>query len=232
MAGVLSEHDRAVITDIARSIEPEAVIGVDHDLRPALAAGVGSAEGIVLIAGTGSSCYGRTRNGSSWRAGGWGHLLDDNGGGYRLGLDALIAITRAADGRGPETTLHSLLTILGITEIDAILHSVHQVLTRSDIAGLAPRVIEAAVNGDPVAEGILAHGASELALMARAVHDALVWENPPPPIVASGSLFRNDHYRGAIEAALDKQIPESRIVQTKVAPVVAAARLALEKFEE
>lgn len=60
MAGVVSEKDRAVIHAIARelSLAADGNIDIDHDCRIALAGGLSGRPGIVLIAGTGSSCYG------------------------------------------------------------------------------------------------------------------------------------------------------------------------------
>ena len=45
-----------------------------------------------------------TRSGRAARAGGWGYVLGDEGSGYWLGRQALRAVMRAADGRGPATT--------------------------------------------------------------------------------------------------------------------------------
>ena len=38
-------------------------------------------KGIILIAGTGSVCYGMDGMGGEARAGGWGYLIDDEGSG-------------------------------------------------------------------------------------------------------------------------------------------------------
>jgi len=43
------------------------------------------------------------------RAGGWGHLLGDEGSGFATGLAALRAVVRADDGRAAQTALTSLI---------------------------------------------------------------------------------------------------------------------------
>ncbi|MEO7003328.1 MAG: BadF/BadG/BcrA/BcrD ATPase family protein [Ktedonobacterales bacterium] len=55
--------------------------------------------GVALVAGTGSIALGRNAQGRFARAGGWGHLLGDEGSGYDIGRQALQAVVRAADGR-------------------------------------------------------------------------------------------------------------------------------------
>ncbi len=57
---------------------------VNSDAKAALVAGLGKAEGIVLIAGTGSIAYGINGQGNVVRAGGWGHLASDEGSGYAI----------------------------------------------------------------------------------------------------------------------------------------------------
>ncbi len=96
MAGVVSEPDRDLIREIVLGlrISDSKFIGIDHDIRIALSGGLGNQPGIVLIVGTGCSCYGRTQVGDSVRVGGWGHLLDDGGSSYFLGLEALKAVVR------------------------------------------------------------------------------------------------------------------------------------------
>lgn len=72
MASVVGDKDRSIIRKLVESYEfihPKH-IGVDHDIRISLAGGLGGQEGIALIVGTGSSCYGRRANGRDWRAGG------------------------------------------------------------------------------------------------------------------------------------------------------------------
>jgi N-acetylglucosamine kinase-like BadF-type ATPase len=87
-----------------------------HDGRLLLAA-AGVEEGIALVAGTGSSAYGRVRTGAEVTVGGWGHLLGDEGSGYDIARAAMRAATRAIDGRGPETALvPALLRMTGAAD--------------------------------------------------------------------------------------------------------------------
>lgn len=76
------------------------------DQQTALYGALGGPGGIVLIAGTGSICYGQSTDGREARSGGWGSLMDDEGGGFALGRDALAAVVRAEDGRIAPTVLH------------------------------------------------------------------------------------------------------------------------------
>lgn len=226
MAGVLAAADRGIVLDIAERQNLAAHIEVDHDLRPALAGGLDGAEGIVLIAGTGSSCYGRRSDGGSWRAGGWGHLLDDAGGAYRVAVDGLSAAVRAIDGRGADTLLAStLLQELGIDDPDAILHIVHNQLDRTAIAALAPLVLAAADSGDDVAAGILEHAAEELALMVGTVHRRLMF-NTATPVVTIGGLFNDARFRDRVAHALQRRLPDVRLVAPKHPPVIGACLLA------
>ena len=63
---------------------------VVNDALIALVAGAGDAPGIVIIAGTGSIVYGRNARGEAARAGGWGHMIGDEGSGYWIGREALV----------------------------------------------------------------------------------------------------------------------------------------------
>jgi glucosamine kinase len=142
MAGVVSDDDRATIRQIAEQLRlaPPDRIGVDHDIRIALAGGLAGQPGIALIVGTGSSCYGRTADGRSWRAGGWGHLLDDFASGYYLGLQAMVAAVRAADGRSPQTRLLPLvMESLGLRDINELMRRLYyEGMSRAAIAALGP----------------------------------------------------------------------------------------------
>src|SRR5579872_3801360 len=105
IAGVDREDEARVVRAIMRRIGYKSRTLVVNDALIALVAGVGEAPGIVVIAGTGSIAYGRNAAGEAARAGGWGHMIGDEGSGYWIGREALAAVMRAGDGRGPETAL-------------------------------------------------------------------------------------------------------------------------------
>ncbi|HEX9069183.1 MAG TPA: BadF/BadG/BcrA/BcrD ATPase family protein, partial [Ktedonobacterales bacterium] len=104
--------------------------------------------GIALIAGTGSIALGRDSAGATARAGGWGHTLGDEGSGYAIGRQALQAVTRAADGRGPHTALSErILAHWGLAHPEELFARVYPTIEKGDIAQLAPFVLEAAHEG-------------------------------------------------------------------------------------
>ncbi len=231
MAGVVSATDRATIIRMVTDAQLAApgVVTVDHDIRIAHAGGLGGGEGIVLIAGTGSSSYGRTRDGRHHRTG-WGFLLDDRGSGYFLGLQAMIATVMEADGRGGQTSLSGTVrSLFGISDIDDILRAVyHAGVPVAQIASLAPAVIVAGESGDAVAINILATGARELARMVETVARALGFTGRPFPVTMVGGLVdRPGFYRRLVVDALHDLLPGGTIVEPALPPVAGAVILAL-----
>lgn len=231
MAGVVSKTDRQLITQLAHDLNlaTDACIKVDHDCRIALAGGLSGRPGIVLIAGTGSSCYGRTADGRHWRTGGWGSLISDEGSGFWLGRSALIAVARDLDRRSTATVLTKpLLDYLGIAEPEQLLHRIYvQGLSRQEIAALAPMVLEAASNSDPVAIDLIKTGCRELAICVRAVRDQLGF-GASTELVLAGGLFRSDLYRGVLAEEVYSLVPSIKIVLPEHSPAHGAGLLALE----
>ena len=104
-AGVDNDSQARVVYNILKSFGFECECKVVNDsLLPLYAHGV-SNQGVVLISGTGSIACGVDSEGNSCRVGGWGHLLDDGGSGYWVGIKALRHAFMAYDGRAGDTVL-------------------------------------------------------------------------------------------------------------------------------
>ena len=96
LAGCGTEEDRRSLALICKHIWPNARIVTGSDRDSGLAAALDHGDGIVVNAGSGSSVTGR-RGDRIERAGGWGHILGDTGGGYFLSIKALRLILREYD---------------------------------------------------------------------------------------------------------------------------------------
>ena len=166
---------------------------VVHDAQIILRAGAPQGPGIALISGTGSFAYGRTLSGHSARAGGWGHLLGDEGSGYAIGLSALRAIARATDGRDSDTRLTpSLLAHLGLRSPWELIPALHKDReARHRIASLAPLVLAAAGDGDLVAQHIQAQAAEDLGGLVVAVARTLAFAHEAYHLAFSGGLLQH-----------------------------------------
>lgn len=232
MAAAASDETRQRWRELAHRLglaAAPAAIGVDHDIRIALAGGLAGRPGIALIAGTGSSCYGRTAAGATWQAGGWGSILDDGGGGYWLGLRAVGAAIRGDDGRGPATALRErILDRLHVSNLREIVTRLHDgTLVRHELARLAEDVMACAAAGDAPAQELLARGAGELATMVRAVAHKL-FPAAAPEVVLAGSTANAAAYAPVIRASVAHEVPAARVVPAELAPVAGATLLALE----
>ena len=65
-------------------------------------------DGISIVAGTGSICYGE-RNGAAARSGGWGELFSDEGSAYWIACRGLNLFSRMSDGREARGALYDLV---------------------------------------------------------------------------------------------------------------------------
>lgn len=233
MAGVTSAEDHRIIREISRVLAaaPDDAVSIHHDIRIALAGALAGRPGLVLITGTGSACYGMNPNGEDWRSGGWGEMLADEGSGYWLGRRAMQAAVRAADGRGqPTRLLDELMATLKLPHINDIMHRVYHIgMSRAEIAGLAPLVIDAARAGDAAARAILAEGVDELALTVEAAAHKLRMDAPEISMVGGLQQVR-DVFAEPLEHALRERIPGCKITPPAYEPVFGACLLALQQL--
>jgi len=230
IAGVDRAEDAAIIRSIMRRIGNKAPVLVVNDALIALEAGAGDGPGIVLIAGTGSICYGRNDRGQAARAGGWGYILADEGSGWWMGQRAIQAVMRQADGRGPATSLTPrVFAHFGVTDAAMLVHEVYYHDTRRRlIAGLGPAVQASVDEGDAVARQIVAEAAGELALAARSVAEKLEMRGVQFPLVLSGGAFR---VVTSLLADLTRRVadvvPRAHPRLLEVEPAMGAVRLAV-----
>ena len=162
-------------------------------------------EGIVLIAGTGSVCFG----GRQQLTGGGGHLIDDEGSGYAIGRDICTAVMKAQDGRSGPTVLSQLLRDQqGIScRADLMTFVYHPDTGKQGIAALAPLLTEACNRGDEAALAIADKAAENLAEMVSAVVRRL--DMPRGPLAFSGSILaKQPHIMEKICKILDRNWPD------------------------
>jgi N-acetylglucosamine kinase-like BadF-type ATPase len=213
-----------------RRIGHKSRVLVVNDALIALVAGARDAPGIVIIAGTGSIVYGRNADGEAARAGGWGHIIGDEGSGYWIGREALAAVMRAADGRGPATGLTAeVKSHFGVSDESRLPRIVYdRELPRMNVAALGPIVQHAAEHGDAVATRILERGAEELAQGALSVVTRLEMRGDAFTFYLAGGVFRvvpwvaREMRRRLVEVA-----PRCQVQSLEEEPAVGAVWLAL-----
>ena len=142
---------------------------VVNDVVGAWATATGAGEGVAVISGTGSNVFG-VGPGGSWRAGGWGHVLGDEGSIW-LGVQSIKAALRDREASGPATALSdALVSFFGKDSVEAVASSVYTTpLTKGEIAAFAVQAAHIAAAGDEVARELYARGARELGEQVAAV---------------------------------------------------------------
>ena len=227
LAGCGTEEDRQSLVLICRDIWPNAKIVTGSDRDSGLAAALDHGDGIVVNAGSGSSVTGR-RGDRIERAGGWGHILGDTGGGYFLSIEALRLILREYDlHRGEMQFTAKILHALSLNNLDELVRWA-QTADKMEIAMLAPVVFEAAAGGDARVNEIVEEGARVLCEYTEALASRL--HLLAPKVVLMGGLFHRDSiYTHAFRRRLKKNLPDARVTVAERPPEFGAAWLAAEK---
>jgi N-acetylglucosamine kinase-like BadF-type ATPase len=230
MAGVDRDDEARVVRGIMRRIGFKSRTLVVNDALIALVAGAGDAPGVVIIAGTGAIVYGRNADGVAARAGGWGHMIGDEGSGYWIGREALAAVMRAADGRGPATRLTAdILEHFEINDVSRLPRIVYdRDQPRTAVAALGPLVQQVSDQGDAVAARILERAAEELVLAAGSVTTRLEMRGDAFTFLLAGSIFRVVPWLTAeVSRRLIEVAPRSHVEVLTNEPAIGAVRLAI-----
>ncbi len=202
---------------------------VVNDALPVLAAGSPDGWGVVLVCGTGSFCFGQSRDGRCTRAGGWGYLFSDEGSGYAIAVAGLRAAAKAEDGRGPTTELlPAFLRRLSLNKSAELIPAVYRMADNSTaIASLAQVVTATAAKQDAVAEQIVMDAAGELAAMVAAVARKLDFASESFPLVLSGGVLLGfEGLRDRLQARLGSLRLRPNPLASVRDPVAGAIKLA------
>jgi len=228
MAGVDRPAERELLHGVFRRLGIRGEIRIVNDALIALVAGAPEGLGIVVAAGTGSIAYGVDATGATARSGGWGYLLGDEGSAFWLGHAAVRLGIRAADGRGPETSLlQRIAQTLELEIPDGLVTWFYdQDLSRNRVASLASLVEETAAAGDEAAESLLEQAAQHLASAGRAVARQLSFEGPYPLVLSGGAFRACPSLYARLEGRLD--LPQAQVVRLDRPPAHGAVTLALE----
>lgn len=221
-AGADTAADRKVLQQMVGRRFPDAMVCAVHDARLVLAAAELD-HGIVLVAGTGSVAWARSRDGREARAGGWGYLLGDGGSGYALALDAVRHALGEHDRRVPLGALsREVLAYTGIDDAETLLPYVYANQDRSYWATLANNVLDLAESGDDAAAGI--RRAAVAALIDQVATVSRVCGTTGPVVLAGGLLV----HRPELSAAVTDGLAAAGIGQVRTldrAPAMGAVRL-------
>ncbi len=198
MSGIWADREKRWYTDDVTAAW-EHYIGADvprvavmSDVELVQLAALGAKAGVVMIAGTGVMAVGVTPAGQRIRVGGWGPRIDDAGGGFWIGREALRAVALSLDGRGPSTNLIRPVAAFLRCDPDEpwTLQNALRTTSITNVARLAQAVCTYAAEGDAVAVSIRERAAQELALVLRTARTAAGTHNPHT--VVYGSLFGDE----------------------------------------
>ncbi len=214
-------------SQLARSME------IANDATLLLAAGTPDGWGLAVIAGTGSIAFARTQQGEIGRCGGWGYILGDEGSAYQIALLGLRLACRSFDGIEPESVLvERFLEAMQLTEPPEMIEAVYRgAWDRTAIAGLAPLVLDAAVEGDALALRIVKQESRELAKTAvAAVRRNHLPDVELPIALAGGVLTKSEVYReeflgGMLDAGISAGAVEL-VTEPALGAIVLARQLA------
>ncbi len=234
MAGVGTPEEQAAmsaaVTDALPGLlaEDGTKVHVMNDAEIALASTLEREHGVLVISGTGSIVFGRTPDGIQYRVGGWGHLLGDEGSGYKVGLDTLQTVMRSYDGVLPETMMTQLIIdaygFSSITELKGYIYRPE--VKKLDIADFAKYAIIASKSNDELAAQLIERNSLELAGHTYTLIGKHPWFTQAD-LVLSGSIFSHSElFRDTFRQHLASAYPHVRIHEAKRSPAYGAARLA------
>lgn len=182
-----------------------AVVVMDDGMA-AHAGAFGDGDGVVLCVGTGVSVVARRGQRAAHRDGD-GPIVGDDGGGYWLGREAIRSALRAAEDRGPATSLLSALQAKH-GELRTALRSHSDETAMLWSIDAVPTLFSSAKNDDPVALDIARRGAALLSASAAAAWREL-GSSESPALSGVGGVMSDQFYCDLILNDFRRTYPES-----------------------
>lgn len=232
-AGAGREREQAILSRMFHEIGLHCNFIITHDAVTALYGAFGKGEGIILISGTGSICYGRRADGAFQRTGGWGHIIGDEGSGYDIGRRILTQVLWSYDGRQSDTVLtEAVLNKLGLESPEDLIPFVYSKDTgKSEIASFGLLLDPACLVGDKVALQIARDAAKELFLCVKAVVERLKFQDEVGLVLQGSVLEKGRFVKQELTQMLKDTYPSVQIKNPMHDAAWGAVLMALESLK-
>lgn len=223
-AGIAGGTTSDVAKNIRAFLEGFGFLRVSNgsDAENAVAAGLGCADGVAVIMGTGSVAFAR-KDGVLHRVGGYGYLLGDAGSGFAIGRDGILAALQDEDGSGMPTMLRA--AVWDKVSGESVLAELGEFYRggKALIATYAPLVFDCARAGDTVAAEILDRNMREVAktVVGAGKH---VSEEIVPVVLCGGLTAEKEAILPRIEYFLARE-PRAYRISVCERPMVYGALL-------
>jgi N-acetylglucosamine kinase-like BadF-type ATPase len=222
---------------ILRSVERLGLVGepmLRNDTFAVMRAGAARGWGVAVVCGAGFNCTGVGPDGKQVRFPALGPISGDAGGGQEIGIAAVGACVRAGDGRGPHTALERAVpAFFGLRTPRQVMVGLHTgKLDEGRLYELAPTVLGAANEGDPVAVAIVERQANEAAVLVNTALRRLRLTRTDADVVLGGGVARarSPVFMRRLAELVGECAPDARIAVVDEPPVVGAALLALDRL--
>ncbi|KAF2361897.1 ATPase BadF/BadG/BcrA/BcrD type [Trinorchestia longiramus] len=236
-----AEVERALLR-LRPGIAEHIVVGSDTLAPIATACQNG---GLVVISGTGSNALLMNPDGQTYRCGGWGHMLGDEGSAYWTAARAVKLLFDEEDNLIDSPHNLDALRNLFYSHFDikdrfGMLHHCYQKFSKSFYASMTRGIADLAAEGDPVCKQLMFDAGHALARHVAALSrniDPILFDSPDGlPIICTGSvwnsfeLLRPGFVSGLSQPCkLDKVIPKCSLFKLKTNCAVGAIYLAAKK---
>lgn len=218
-------------TEIVHALLRAEQLVVGHDAPGALAGAFAGADGVIVLAGTGSVACGEAATGAGQRTfvrvGGHGYMFGDQGSAFAIARAALAHALTLQDYTAENQLQPALLRHFRRPSLKVIAEDFYAgELSRDRLASFAARVGKLAEQGDDLACGLIDKAAYELARMAMVIARRLGLTQKLVNISYGGGVFNSRRLLARFAAEITIELPHSRIVAPRFGPEVGALLLA------
>ena len=185
----------------------------------------GHADGIGVVAGTGSIAVARTADGKMLAAGGWGWILGDEGSAPALVREAAKAIRHSLDrGRDGDPLIAALMRELDTDDQTKLGILLNETRGAAVWGRYANAVFDAANAGSVLAIRVIREGGAGLAALV----DLLIERGANPALVVAGGgvISEQPMLMAAFVEAMAKVSPSSQVLLLREPPVLGGVALA------
>ncbi|WP_088067379.1 N-acetylglucosamine kinase [Gottfriedia luciferensis] len=223
-AGIDRPKDIEIYLSALRESGFTCHLEVVNDAEIALVGGNGSRKDALIIAGTGSIVMGIDSKGKTIRSGGWGGLISDEGGGFKIGLHAIAAVMQEHDKViAPTTFTKKLLAHFQLTTPEDFVDLLYldKTIPVDQVASCAPIILEAWANGDEAARTIVETELEKLVRLVVGISKQMGSEKFRLS-VAGSLLIKSSDYFNALKEKLSTALPQVEVSVPLYDPVIGA----------